>query len=227
MFNKQETRISFSQEIRCFLLRTSMLVVIVGFVFLVAVNLSTFLHGPSRILESLRANSLGIVFTPFVFDSWGTISGLLGVTIFFAPLFLGTRSQERRSLALFFLFASVGIGIISALLWNYAFNSSGTIPYGSSSIDISAQAIIFTLSVSALVGLRQKSNLEKYARNSFAIIYATLIVTTLWFVLLLEPIFIPSNLYNWKVHETAFIIGVLTTIIYIVIRSCASLNTRN
>jgi len=204
-----------------------MLVVIVGFVFLVAVNLSTFFLDPGLILESLSHNSLGVIFAPFVFDSWGTISGLLGVTIFFAPLLLGAAPQERRSLSLFFLFASVGIGIISALLWNYAFNPSGTIPYGSSSIDISAQAIIFTLSFFALVGLRQKSNLEKYARNSFAIIYVTLVVTTLWFVLILEPIFIPSNLYNWKVHEIAFIFGVLTTIIYVVVRSLASLNARN
>ncbi|HXQ92949.1 MAG TPA: hypothetical protein VN739_08070 [Nitrososphaerales archaeon] len=54
--------------------------------------------------------------------------------------------------------------MISALLWNYMFNTSGTIPYGSSSIDISAQSIIFALSIFALIGLRQKSNLEKYAR---------------------------------------------------------------
>ncbi|HXQ92167.1 MAG TPA: hypothetical protein VN739_04115, partial [Nitrososphaerales archaeon] len=101
------------------------------------------------------------------------------------------------------------------------------IPYGSSSIDISAQAIIFALSIFALISLRQKSNLEKYARNSFAIIYATMIVTTLWFVLLLEPIFIPSNLYNWRVHEIAFVIGVLITVIYIMSRSYAGLNTRN
>jgi len=204
-----------------------MLVVIVGFGFLVLLNLSTFFLGPNRVLESLGANSLGIVFAPFVFDSWGTISGLLGVTIFFAPLLLGTPHQQRRSLSLFFLFASVGIGMISALLWNYMFNTSGTIPYGSSSIDISAQSIIFALSIFALIGLRQKSNLEKYARNSFAIIYATMIVTTLWFVLLLEPIFIPSNLYNWRVHEIAFVIGVLITVIYIMSRSYAGLNTRN
>ena len=196
--------------------------VIVGFFALAALNLTTFFLGPSTILTVLDHNSWGVFFAPFVFDSWGTIYGLLGVTILFAPVLLGAPKKERKLLSLYFLSTSVSIGLISTIIWNSAFNGDGAFPYGSSSIDIAAQSIIFTLSIMALLRLvHQKSHLEKYARNSFAIIYVTLIVTTLWFVLLLEPIFVPSNEYNWRVHEIAFLIGILITVVYTAIRSSA------
>ena len=216
----QETGFSFSQEIRSFLLGTSLLIVIVGFIFLVVLNLSTFFLGTGQILETLRANSLGIIFAPFVFDSWGTIGGLLGVPILFAPMLLGAKSKERKSLSLYFVSASVAIGVVSILIWNSVFNLDATFPFGASSIDIAAQSIIFTFSIFGLLELVYRNpHSDRYIRNSFAIIYVTLIATTLWFILYLEPIFVASSQYNWRAHEIAFVIGVLSTGIYIAIRS--------
>jgi hypothetical protein len=194
--------------------------VIVGFVFLVVLNLSTFFLGTGQILETLRANSLGTIFAPFVFDSWGTIGGLLGVPILFAPILLGTKSEERKSLSLYFVSASVVIGVVSILIWNSIFNLDATFPFGASSIDIAAQAIIFTFSIFASLELVYRNpHSDKYIRNSFAIIYLTLIATTLWFILYLEPIFVASSQYNWRAHEIAFVIGVLSTGVYFAVRS--------
>jgi len=218
MSKGRTANVSFRQLASSFLLEKSTLTVIVGFCFLALVNISTLLIGPDGIINFLTGHYLGIILAPFVFDSWGTISGLLGVVILFVPLLVGTPRKERQSLSTFFLFASVAIGLASTLIWNMDFNTSETIPYGSSSIDISAQAIIFTLSFFGLFRVfRQEPQPERYVRNSIAIIYATLILTTLWFVLYLEPIFVPSDQYNWRVHEIAFLIGILATLIYVAI----------
>ena len=51
-------------------------------------------------------------------------------------------------------------------------------------------------------------------RRFFTVVYATLILSTLYFVAVLQPVFTPSVLYNWRVHEIAFIVGIAATFLY-------------
>ncbi len=219
MLKGQEHRISAINEFWTFFTGSYIHLVIIGFLALVVLNLGTYFFGSNVILGVLDHHYWGVIVAPFVFDSWGTIGGLLGVTILFAPILLGAPSKERKSLSIYFVSASITIGVVSNLIWNSVFNLAKTFPFGASSIDIAAQAIIFTFSIFGLFDtLYRNPHSDRYIRNSFAIIYATLIATTLWFILFLEPIFIASDQYNWRVHEIAFIIGMLITVIYTVIR---------
>ena len=206
------------QEFWKILLSSRIYIVAVGFAALAILDLMTMFVGTDNVLVALNSSSFGILFSSFVFDSWGTLLGLLGVILLVSPILLGTPSSFRKYMAIFFVLDSVVIGIVSSFIWNSYYNPSGGIPYGASSIAISGQAIIFTL---ALIGLVQLSVRDKwiatqdsYWRKSLGVIYATLVGTTLWFVLILEPIFIPSNEYNWRVHEIGFILAVISSIAF-------------
>ena len=156
----------------------------------------------------------------FKFDSPGTLAGLLGSVLLFVPVLMGTPANQRKSVSIFFLVASILIGTGSSLIWD-RFYGGGTLSYGASAIDIAAQAIIFALTCFALIssffGKPQGALRDSYVRNAFRIIYATLIATTLWYILFLQPIFVFTALYNWRVHEIAFLSGVLVTGIYLAI----------
>ena len=96
----------------------------------------------------------------------------------FSPVLLGTRNSFRKSLAVFLVLDSIFVGVASTVIWNHYFNPGGQVPYGASSIAISAQAIIFTMSI---VGLTQLfsggpwiSTRDPYWRRSLGVIYATL-----------------------------------------------------
>ena len=56
--------------------------------------------------------------------------------------------------------------------------------------------------------------MSSYWWYSFAVIYATLILTTVWFVVFLQSIFVPTQLYNWRVHELAFLLAIGVTAVY-------------
>jgi hypothetical protein len=204
--------------IRTLIFETYLWIPLLGFLLVAVVNLATLFYGTERLLVSSGNHLLGAVAASFVFDSWGTLAGLVGAVILFAPILLGATSSHRRSIAAFFTIASVAIGIGSSLLWDLLFRNGNALSYGSSAIDIAAQSIIFTLAVYALI----KSLIfdgdyggDAYIRNSLRIIFGTLIVTTLWFILFLEPIFVPTDLYNWRVHEIAFICGAAFTVVYL------------
>jgi len=203
------------------LLDPGFLIVILGFSFLAIVNLLTYALGALTILRALNSSPLGILFSPFIFDSWGTVFGLLGVILLFSPVLLGARKSLRKALAVFLLLNSVIVGIASTAIWSYYFNPGGQLPYGASSIAISAQAIIFTMSIAGMVQLFVRgswiSTKDPYWRRSLGVIYATLAATTLWFILFLEPIFVPTSLYNWRVHEIAFLVAAISSIFFLVI----------
>ena len=200
--------------------KTSLDITVVGFFLIACLNFGTSVANPSSLLSFFGNSFWGAIPANFVFDSWGTLAGLLGSVILFTPVLLGTPPRRRRSLSEFFLMASVIIGVGSSLLWNSFFRVGAGISYGSSAIDIAAQSIIFTLSIYALIESFFDKNSQKltdpYIRNSFRIIYATLVVTTLWFILQLEPIFLPTDQFNWRVHEIAFLSGIVLTSAYLV-----------
>jgi len=192
--------------------------VALGFLILAVADVITSYIGPDKILHALNSNSFGILLSSIVYDSVGTILGLLGVVWLFAPVLLGTQKFLRKPVAAFFMFGSIGVGVASTALWNYYYNLSSLLPYGASSIAISAQSIIFTMAIIGVVELWLNDEsvawIEPYWRKSLMIIYATLIGTTLWFVLFLEPIFVPTTQYNWRVHEIAFLGAIVSTLVF-------------
>jgi hypothetical protein len=209
------------REVTEFLSTSRMNWVIIGFVLIAVVNFSTYFIGPSTLLVNLKGSVVGSLLANFVFDSWGTIIGILGILILFSTVLLGTPKNKRKSLCVFFLAASVAIGLTSSLFWNYTFGGGGRISFGSSAIDISGQSIIFTIAIYELIlsfaGTAKPSKVDPLVRNSFRIIYVTLIGTTVWFIFSLQPIFFPTDSFNWRVHEIAFLLGILVAGVFLLV----------
>lgn len=211
-----------AHALRSFLYNSHLDVTLASFFTLAAVNLSTLFFGDNTLLSKSTGILWRATLSNFVFDSWGTLAGIFGSVVLFVPVLLGMPAKHRKSLSVFFSGGSISVGLGSSLLWDYFFSSDRVVSYGSSAIDFSAQSIIFTVAIFALirprVGLREPK-VDSYIRNSFRIIYATLIITTLWFVLLLQPIFVATTQFNWRVHEIAFLSGIMITAIYLAITS--------
>jgi hypothetical protein len=198
----------YVQELR----RSGLLLVAAAFASLIAVNLVTLAVGPSEVLAELNASPLGAPLAPLVFDSWGTIGGLGGMVLLFAPVLFATPVSQRRELSLFFIASTIGVGELAGLLWDWTYDTSGRFGSGSSGIAVTGLGIIFALSAFGLLRLvrqdtRQLGALSSHWWYSFALIDLTLILTSLWFILSLEPIFVPTTLYNWRVHEFGFLFG--------------------
>lgn len=219
---------SQTARIRADLVESGLVWVIVGFAILIALNLLTLAIGPSGILQNLNSRSWGALVSVFVFDSWGTVGGLAGVVILFTPVLFGMPRPRRFSLSIFFLCASIGSGILANVLWSYFYNRGGLIGAGSSSIAISGQGIIFALSIfgSINLGVASRKDGAKGAdvaarewRQFFFVVYITLILSTLYFVVVLEPIYIPTALYNWRVHEIGFFIAIAATAVFVGVTS--------
>ena len=198
--------------------------VIAGFGALIIVNLITLALGPDEILQTLNSHAWGVLVSVFVFDSWGTAAGLAGVVILFTPVLFGVPKASRLGLSVFFLIASIGCGIIAIVLWSHFYDSGGPIGAGSSAIDISGQGIILALSVFGLIslwltkegkGVAVGEVIPREWRQFFFVAYATLIVSSLYFVIVLEPIYIPTQLYNWRVHEDGFFMAIAATAAYV------------
>jgi hypothetical protein len=209
-------------DIRGFLSKSYLNLVIVGFFLLAALNGATFFLGAKAVLWTSNHTWLNQILSNFTFDSVGTLAGLLGAIILFVPVLLGFPPRQRKWLSVYFLAASIVTGVCSSLFWNYFFSPTSA-SYGSSAIDISAQSIIFTVACFALIGsLFEKphgAQRDPYVRNALRVIYATLVGTTLWFILILQPIFVYTSQYNWRVHEISFLSGVLVTSLFLAILS--------
>ncbi len=193
--------------------------VIMAFGTLIAINLVTLALGRSQVLTDLNEGPAGALLAPLVFDSWGTLAGLGGIVLLFSPVLFGTPVSQRRVLSVFFLTSSIVIGVLAALIWDAFYDNTGLYGSGASSIAITAQAVIFALAIVGLVRLarqdtRRLGALSSHWWYSFLVIYITLILTTLWFILSLEPIFIPTLLYNWRAHEIGFFLGAGVTFVY-------------
>ena len=198
-------------------LDSGLLLVATSFGVIAALNLATYLIGPQKVLAELAAYGWGMFTSIIVFDSWGTVGGLLGVVAFFIPLLAATRKEERKELSTFFAAGNVVCGYAAFVVWNI-FLSGGQLGYGASSIPIAAQSVLFCLSIFALARMaREKveSPVSWLPRSYFAMVYLVIISSTLPLVLLLQPIFVPTNAYNWQAHELAFLLGLAATSVYI------------
>lgn len=193
--------------------------VIASFAALSALNVATLPFGPDRVLSEINANPLGSILSVVVFDTPWTIGGLLGLVVLFAPVLFGTPVSQRRELSVFFTVASLVVGIVAGILWDRFYDETGVVGAGSSAVAIAGQGIIFALAFFGLLRLwrqdtRKLGRMSSYWRSSFAVIYATIILTTVWFVVFLQSIFVPTLLYNWRVHEFAFLLAIGVTVIY-------------
>ena len=182
------------------------------FSLLAAANVLTLALGPGSVLAGLANLYGGVVLAALVFDTWGTVGGLLGVVVLFARVLFGEKAEERRGASAFFVAASLLIGFGVSLGWNLFYNAPGVVGAGSSSVAIAAQGIVFSFSAFGLIRLflGVAENRGKVETVYFALVYATIMASTLFFVLFLQPIFVPSQAYNWMAHGMGFGLGVLT-----------------
>ena len=156
---------------------------------------------------------------PFVYDSWGTIGGLAGSVLLFGPILFATTPSERGRLSLFFVASSIGMGVLASVLWDVTYAIPGQVGSGSSGIAITALGVLFSLSLLGLFRLlradtRRLGPLSSHWWYSLLLIYLTLILSTLWFVFFLQPVFVATTLYNWRVHELGFVLGMVSAVPY-------------
>jgi len=200
--------------------RTSGIAWLLGaYTALIVLNALTFPLGPSRVLADLNANPLGAVLVVVVFDTPWTLAGLLGLIVLFLPVLFATPVSQRRGLSIFFMLGSIVVGIAAGVIWDRFYDETGVVGAGASGVAIAGQGIIFALSFFGLLRLwrqdtRRLGRMSSYWWHSFAVIYATLILTTVWFVVFLQSIFVPTQLYNWRVHEFAFLMAIAATAVY-------------
>jgi hypothetical protein len=190
-----------------------------AFVVLVVVNLLTLPFGPDNVILDLNGNPLGPILSIIVFDTPYTLAGLIGLVMLFGPVVFGTPVAQRYRLSVFFIVASFSTGILAGIIWDRYYDFTGIIGAGSSAIAIAGQAIVFALSFFGLLRLwrqdtRKLGRMSSYWWYAFAVIYATLISTTILFVVVLQSIFVPTLEYNWRVHQFAFFLAVAATVIY-------------
>ncbi|MDA4122533.1 MAG: hypothetical protein OK456_05060 [Thaumarchaeota archaeon] len=200
-----------------YLIGSGLVWVVVGFSILIGVNLLTLALGTNAILLDLNSRSWGDLASVFVFDSWGTAGGLAGLVVLFVPVLFGVPASKRPGLSIFFLFGSLVSGIIANVLWSSYYKQGGPIGAGSSSIALGGQGILFALSILGLARLLLETGTRgtgaddvtaREWRQFFSVVYLTLIVSALYFVIILEPIYIPTALYNWRVHQFAFLLAI-------------------
>jgi hypothetical protein len=203
-------------DLACELLDSGFVWVIASFALIAALNLLTYLAGQQQILGFMAGSRWWTLASVAVFDSWGTIGGLLGVVALFVPFLLAVKTSERKRLSAFFVVTSVGCGYAASLIWTL-FLGGGTLGYGASAIPIAAQSVLFGLSIFGLIQMasgKREGGAERFSRYFFPTVYLVIIVSTLALILAVQPIFIPTELYNWQAHELAFLMGLATTAIY-------------
>lgn len=190
-----------------------------AYTILIVLNILSIPFGPDAVLADLNKNPLGPILAVVVFDTPWTLTGLVGLIILFFPVLFGTPVTERRRLSIFFTFASISIGIAAGVIWDRFYDTTGFIGAGASGVAIAGQGVVFALAFFGLLRLwredtRKLGRMSSYWWHSFALIYVTLILTTVWFVVFLQSIFVPTLLYNWRVHEIAFALAIGVTVVY-------------
>ncbi len=196
--------------------------VVSGYSILIVLNLITFALGPLRVYKVLDAQSWGILTSFAIFDSWPTVLGLAGTVVIFTIALIEMRKDERLRLSGFFVLATITSGPIAEILWNGYYNSSDLIPFGSSSVALSAEGVTLTV---CIFGLMRIFRQEAWRIGSWTkrrcllsvLIFSTIAASALVYILALQPIFIPTTQYNWRVHEISFLLGTLSAVAYLIV----------
>lgn len=186
--------------------------VIFTFSVLVFLNVLTLGVGTQRVYDVLNMNPQTAFLSFTIYDSPGTIGGLVGVAAIFSVLsffkFLIT-GQASNSRAITFVITSLVIGVASQVVWNSCCNTGNTFPAGSSAIDFAALACLVVYSTTDCVRLLKMDADRKsrlWADSRLTALYFVLVAAMLLlFALSIQPIYVPTDRFNWRVHEYSFV----------------------
>lgn len=199
-------------ELRQWFFSSGLQFVISVFSIIAILNVVTLIIGTQRIYSAFDSNPYTAFLSFVIYDSPGTIAGLLGVVAIFAVLSLfsflltGRASKIRSG---FFVLISLVVGVASQVVWNSCCNEGGTFPAGSSAIDFAALACLIVYSLRDSIRFlsldsERKSRLWVDSRLTafyFILVAAMLIL----YAFSIQPIDVPTIRYNWRVHEYAFL----------------------
>jgi len=195
---------------------------------IVSLSLFTLWLGPVRVVYALSGLSWGGLFSVFVFDSWGTAFGLLGIIAYYGIVVFGTDRSRRMEMSLFLLFSTIVAAISAELLWDKFLDTSTflgrtIVAAGASTIPVAGEGAVIVIAIAALTNLT-KSRLwllgrqERKLSIGWGALFSSAIALNLIFLFYWEPIYVPTLLYNWQAHAIAFLLGVIATAVYLAMR---------
>ena len=207
---------------------TGIPIIIVVYCAVIAVSLATLPLGTLKIVYALSSISGGWLLSIFVFDSWGTVGGMLGIVVFYGIVVYGTNRTRRSEMSIFLLASTIAIGIVAGLLYDVFFDNAyylgvKLISDGSSTIPVAGEGAVTALSAVGLGHLLKARNWRLGTRNktisiSLGALFLSNIVLSLNYVLFLQPAFVLTRGYNWQAHGIAFVLGVVAGMVYAPIR---------
>lgn len=192
--------------------------VIATFTTLAIINVLTFVVGTQKVYSALNSDAYTAFLSFVIYDTPGTIAGLLGVAVIFSVLSLFSFllvGKVSRSRAFFFITISMVTGVASQIAWNSCCNEVGGFPAGSSAIDFAALAclVVYSLADSArLFRLNADRKSRLWLDSKLTAFYFILVAGMLiLYAVYIQPIYLPTIRYNWLVHEFAFLSAVLVS----------------
>ena len=199
-------------ELREWFLASGLSPIVATFSVLALLNSLTLLLGTQAVYDSLNHQSYTAFLSFVIYDSPGTIGGLLGVVVIYAVLslfyFLVTGKSSKYR-AMIFTLTSMIIGVASQVVWNSCCNTGDTFPAGSSAIDFAALACLIVISITdsiRLLRLRVDRRSRVWTDSRLTALYFILVGSMLvFYALVIQPIYLPTIQYNWRVHEFAFV----------------------
>ena len=200
--------------------------VILGYSVIIAISLSTLRLGPDNVIYGLSQVSYGGLLSTFVFDSWGTVGGLLAIFLFYGIAVYGTIEKRRLEVSMYLLFSTVILGIVAGLLYDRFFDHTfflGTllIAAGASTVaEAGMAAVIVLLAVALAKAIRdwRFGKSSSFILKKWVYLDGAFLLLALYWVLYAQPFFVPTTAYNWRGHELAFILGTIATITYAAVR---------
>ena len=213
-------------ELREWFLESGLSLVVTTFSVLALLNSLTLLFGTQLVYDSLNHQSYTTFLSFVIYDSPGTIGGLLGVVVIYAVLslfyFLITGKASRYR-AISFTFSSIIIGVTSQVVWNSCCNTGDTFPAGSSAIDFAALAWLIVVSITdsvRLLRLKVDRRFRTWTDSKLTAFYFILVGSMMvFYALYIQPIYLPTIQYNWRVHEFAFVSATVVSLFMETIRS--------
>lgn len=204
------------------------LIVLAGYSVAVALDLATVEANHAILVNDLSIKWYGGILSLFVFDSWGTIGGMLGVLAIYFLLLQGVIRPRRQGISLYLLFSTLFIGILAELIYDQFFdvariNGTLILASGESTIPEAGMAASIVLAVYGTARLLRTDPLRldkdnRDFRRAWIVAYLALIGTIAWFVVLGQSIFVPTAAYNWRAHDISFILGLISTGVYVAVR---------
>jgi hypothetical protein len=198
----------------------------VGYLVVIALNLWTLQLGPATVVYDLSLLPYGGLLSIIVFDSWGTVGGLLGVILFYGVVVYGTVEKRRLEVSLYLLFSTILLATVAGLIYDRFFDNTkflGTvlIAAGASTVAEAGLAAVIVLLLAAILRIFSRWRSGEKASlivKKWAYLDISFLLLALTFIFVSQPFYIPTIAYNWRGHELAFALGVTATVFYVAIR---------